>query len=35
MKKRKGRSFQHPQNKGCIIRAAGKKQGSWDVFFKK
>ena len=38
MKKRKGRSFQHPQNKGCIIRAAGIEEISpaiRDVFFKK
>ena len=36
MKKRKGRSFQHPQNKGSIIRAAGIEEISYkDVFFKK
>ena len=34
MKKRKGRSFQHPQNKGCIIRAAGIEEISYkDVEF--
>ncbi len=36
MKKRKGRSFQHPQNKGCIIRAAGIEEISYkDVEFLK
>ena len=36
MKKRRGRAFQHPQNKGCIIRATGIEEISYkDVEFLK
>ena len=36
MKKRRGRTFQHPQNKGCIIRATGIEEINYkDVEFLK